>query len=329
MNPEVRIEMVHMQLTRSCNLQCWFCGQRKFNCSKEEGAALSMKWADWEKVIVSLIHYRQISGNNPCIMLWGGEPLLSVNFEKIVTRLYKEGFHLGMVTNGTLLDRNIELCREAFEKIYISVDGPEEIHDNIRGPGVYQKVKETMHGLKGGPKLVNMAVLTPEVRNRLPWLLDAFVPLQPDQVILQEMIGLNEMEVNSYKEWLLDSFGQQAHEINAWEGKIDYEPARQKRECLAQLAGLEYPFEISYLPHGSEAESIYCLSPFRHAHIMWNGNVTFCTDFTDFSAGNVKEQDILEIFESHTANRFREEIQKGNCVTCQHCSWKNSLSFNL
>lgn len=28
---EKKIQMVHLQLTKRCNLNCWFCGQRKKN----------------------------------------------------------------------------------------------------------------------------------------------------------------------------------------------------------------------------------------------------------------------------------------------------------
>lgn len=327
MNPEVALEMVHLQITRKCNMNCWFCGQRKFMRSQTMHS--EMQWEDWKSVVDSLISYRKSSSITPGIMIWGGEPLLSEHFVKLVSLIHSEGFPLGMVTNGTLLDKQIDLCKEAFEKIYISVDGPEEIHDQIRGKGAYQKVKENMHKLKGGPELVNMAVLTPQIRNRLKLHLESYTALQPDRVILQEMIGLTKEEVECYKVWLKQSFGQEAIEIEGWEGEIDYDPPRQKSECITQLAKLSYPFEVTYQPHGIEAANPYCLSPFRHAHITWNGNVTFCTDFTDFYAGNVKEENLMKIFENTKSERFRQEIKNGNCITCQHCSWKNSKSFAL
>ena len=329
MDIDVRLELVHMQLTRKCNLNCWFCGQKDFKYYKLEETDTFMSLEYWKKVINSLADYREKSGISPSIMLWGGEPLLYKDFEKIVLYTHGLGFSLGMVTNGTMLSKYKELCREAFDKIYISVDGPAEIHDAIRGPGVFEQIKENMHELKGGPKLVNMAVLTSEVRNRLEWLLDSFVPLQPDEVILQEMIGLNKDEITIYKNWLSSEFGQKAFEIAAWERNIDYEPTRQKRDCLSQIQNLKYPFKVTYLPHGTEAKNKYCLSPFRHISIQWNGNVSFCTDFTDYSAGNVKEVDLQDIFRSDVADKFRREVVQGNCITCKHCSWKNNSDFNF
>ena len=39
----------------------------------------------------------------------------------------------GIVTNGTLLDRHAETVPDCLDKIYVSVDGPEQLHDSIRG----------------------------------------------------------------------------------------------------------------------------------------------------------------------------------------------------
>ena len=57
--------------------------------------------------------------------------------------------------------------------------------------------------------------------------------------------------------------------------------------------------------------------------------VTNCTDFYDFSAGNVKNDDICEIFNNDISNKFRDEIKNGNCVTCEHCSWADNTEYNL
>lgn len=329
MNTDVRLDLVHMQLTRKCNLNCWFCGQKNFKLYKADETDAYMNLNDWKRVINSLADYRDKTGIRPSIMLWGGEPLLYKDFEEIVLYIHKLKFPLGMVTNGTLLDKYRDLCKLAFDRIYISVDGPAEIHDAIRGQGVYEKVKENMLCLKGGPVLVNMAVLTSKVRKCIKWLLDSFTLLQPDEVILQEMIGLNKEEITNYKSWLFDAFGLKAVEIDAWESDIYYDPVRQKNECLSQIENLSYPFKIIYLPHGTEARNKFCLSPFRHVSIQWNGEVSFCTDFTDFSAGNVKKADIQVIFKSKMADKFRREVEQGKCITCNHCSWKNNTEFNL
>ena len=71
----------------------------------------------------------------------------------------------------------------------------------------------------------------------------------------------------------------------------------------------------------------HCLSPFRHAHVTWNGDVTYCTDFYDFRAGNVKDTSLLAIFGNERSDAWRGLIAEGGCPTCRHCSWKNNTNY--
>ena len=91
----------------------------------------------------------------------------------------------------------------------------------------------------------------------------------------------------------------------------------------------QYPFKVRYMPHGIFKDEEFCRSAFNHAHVAWNGNVLYCTDFYDFSAGNVKEGNIIDIFNNGISEKFRKEISSGNCITCKHCSWRNNTTFDL
>ncbi len=300
-----KLELVHFQLTRLCNLHCWFCGQWGEHGAFRENHGSAMTTDDWMGVIDSLAPGAQRDGQWPSIILWGGEPLLSESFAPVVRRLHALGVPLGMVTNGTLIDRHVALCREAFQQIYISIDGVPEVHDAIRGQGMFARVRDNLQLLRGGrAKITLMSVATPELNRTLPETLAAFAPLQPDRVLLQARIGLQAGEVHAYKNWMRTCFGQEAR-------------------LTAQ------PFPVEYLPHGRETARPFCLSPCRHAHVGWDGRVGFCTDFVDFSLGNVRETPLPELFASELADRFAREVEAGHCVTCEHCSWRNTETFAL
>ncbi len=325
-NFEKNLEMVHFQLTRNCNLHCWFCGQwgKKGFFSNSSGSAMTLD--DWKRTADSLVRNREITGASPAIMLWGGEPLLSPYFEEIVCYLKERGFELGMVTNGTLLDKHLSLCRDALSKIYVSIDGPSAIHNSIRGEGVFEKVSENLQKLKFDDVTV-MSVLTAELLDCLedfPYALEA---MKPKRLYLQEMIVMSEDEINRYAEWLKSAFGMTAKEIYSWQGRLGEEYYAKKDRILNEVLKKDYPFPVIHLPHGNTAHN--CYSSQRHMHIAWNGNVLYCTDFYDFSAGNVKEIDVIDIFNNSISDRYREEIAQGNCPSCNHCSWKNNDVFNL
>jgi sulfatase maturation enzyme AslB (radical SAM superfamily) len=330
MLPDKRLELVHLQLTRSCNLRCWFCGQwgKKGFFADSSGSAMTLD--EWEAVIDSLVRYRESTGISPDVMLWGGEPLMSPDFEAVTEYLVQKDFALGMVTNGVLLDKHMELCKNAFKRIYVSVDGPKELHDQIRGNGVYDRVAKNLLLLQGGKaKITIMTVISPEVVYVLSELPDILACLKPDEMLLHEMIALTVDEAAGYAEWLKNAFGMEAHEIYSWQINLPADFAQRKKEALKKIAARTYPFPVRHLPHGEHTASAFCLSPFVHIHIAWNGRVMYCTDFYDFSAGNVKNGDLIDIFGNELSDKFRSEITMGRCVACNHCAWKNNETYLL
>jgi sulfatase maturation enzyme AslB (radical SAM superfamily) len=298
-------------------------------------------------------------------MIWGGEAELSNSFPVVLQHLHDHGVSVGMVTNGTLLDRFASLIDCCVDKLYLSVDGTPEIHDCIRGKGTFEKIKNNLVSLhSGNMQRIIMTVITDEMVNHLEAVLDSYCSLKPDLVILQDMISLNKEEVVRYEEWSREVFNQDAPMIGSWAAAWQEQVNRRRRavEVVSFLAeqacrsgrSERYPFEIQYLPHRStlscflphEIEALYringvdnialpvsephaygsdvnliCTSAWHHLHVGWNGEVSFCTDFTDISMGNIMESMLLQIMNGEKAKRFRKEIESGNCVCCRHCSW--------
>lgn len=321
MNVEKRLELVHFQITKSCNLRCWFCGQWGNKGFFSDTKGTPMKYADWEKVIDTLSNYREISGISPSIMLWGGEPLISPDFERIVKQLRSRKFELGIVTNGVFIDKWADVLRNDFKKIHISIDGPRDIHDEIRGKGIYDKVIKNAKMLIGGKSdVIVMSVKSDKLSARIDEFADCLEQIQPTELYLQDMIAMNDEETSSYANWFKNCFGREASDIYSWKNSYIPSNAAFKIPC-------GHSFEIVQKRHG--ISDAFCLSPFRHAHIAWNGEVMYCTDFYDFSAGNVKENNLIDIFNNELSEKFRSEIKSGSCVTCRHCSWKNDKCFSL
>ena len=122
-NVKKELKMVHLQLTRQCNLHCRFCGQSH---AEKPGSLRLSEWCD----LIGRIHDY---APDATLVLWGGEPLLYPGFEAVVRCAAHYGFALELITNGTRIDRHAELLKTHFQRIYLSVDGPEAVHDSIRG----------------------------------------------------------------------------------------------------------------------------------------------------------------------------------------------------
>jgi MoaA/NifB/PqqE/SkfB family radical SAM enzyme len=135
-------------LTRRCNAKCPFC----FYTSKEEAVASATE--------LSLLEIEKIAPQLGTL-LWlafsGGEIFLRSDLIEITKLFYtvnKPAIIL-LPTNGLLTDtiyRSVETilkaCPESSIVVKLSLDGPESVHDELRGvSGAYQKTLKTCKAL--------------------------------------------------------------------------------------------------------------------------------------------------------------------------------------
>jgi radical SAM protein with 4Fe4S-binding SPASM domain len=119
------------ELTLRCNLRCLHCGSRA-------GQARGDELTDEETY--SLVDQLTALGMRSCT-LSGGEPLLRENWAQIAERFAKKGARVNMISNGLKADRDtVRRMRAAGMSNYgVSIDGPEESHDFVRGrPGSWR-----------------------------------------------------------------------------------------------------------------------------------------------------------------------------------------------
>src|ERR1700690_2237796 len=69
----------------------------------------------------------------------GGEPFFRRDFFNVLEELKNKGFDTFILSNGTLIDRNKAeaLATLAVKGVQGSIEGPENVHDAIRGPGSF------------------------------------------------------------------------------------------------------------------------------------------------------------------------------------------------
>ncbi|MCY4643737.1 MAG: radical SAM protein [Bacteriovoracales bacterium] len=133
-------------ITKACNSRCQNCNIWQVRPENE----LTL-----EEIRTIAKSYRN---NIRWLELTGGEPTLRRDLDKIVRIFYKENRHLLFVhfpTNGLLPSqiesqvRKIKLVGSFKLIVTVSLDGPEEINDVVRGvPGNFKKSIETYNRLK-------------------------------------------------------------------------------------------------------------------------------------------------------------------------------------
>lgn len=308
---EKQIKQVHFQITRNCNLRCHFCGQWGKKGFFADSSGEMMTIGEWKNIIDELVSYRKKRGGNITVTVWGGEPLVSPYFDEIVTLLKNDGFIVEVITNGVFIDKHYDVLNKCVDVIYVSLDGPKKIHDAIRGEGVFEKVTHNLSEL-GHENVTVMSVITPSLTEVIDEFTAELAKFGIKRLYLHDMIGLDENEIQEYKSWMKNTFDIEAHDIESWKNEELFK--------MRDIKTINYGYEIEHKKHTSDG---HCKSPFNHVHIAWNGNVLYCTDFYDFSAGNVKNEKLEDIFENQRSELFRREIADGKCVVCKHCSWRS------
>ena len=122
--------LISWALTYRCNQRCLYCQIQKIKCRE-----LSTK--EILAVIDELALMKTI-----LICLSGGEPLLRDDIGEITACLRKKNIAFDISSNGSLIKKKISEI-EGVRLLCLSLDGPEDLHDRIRGKkGAYRDVLE-------------------------------------------------------------------------------------------------------------------------------------------------------------------------------------------
>ncbi|NMC08386.1 MAG: radical SAM protein, partial [Candidatus Lokiarchaeota archaeon] len=123
--------VVSIHVTNKCNLRCKYCYANvdgRFDAPKEEFST-----ADLKRYITEM----QRLGTR-WIVLLGGEPLLRKDIKEIIRHVKRSGMLCELVTNGTLIETNIQEIEDV-DLLCISIDGDMESNDAARGNGSFTR----------------------------------------------------------------------------------------------------------------------------------------------------------------------------------------------
>lgn len=121
--------VVGWAITNRCNLRCDYCG-----ADKKDGQELD---TDSIVRIINELHHL----GTKYIFFTGGEPLLRDDIETIIGHCKKKSIRAMLNTNGLLVKDKIAVIKKV-DTVTLSLDGPKEIHNRIRGLDSYDSVIE-------------------------------------------------------------------------------------------------------------------------------------------------------------------------------------------
>ncbi|HUI44789.1 MAG TPA: radical SAM protein [Nitrospirota bacterium] len=129
--PEPSLRYLELQITDACNLACKHCyinGKQRNELSAEQVNSVLREFQDMQGLRV---------------MITGGEPLVHQMFNEINEMLPDFFLRKVLFTNGTLLKKDV-IKTLRFDELQVSIDGMEEAHDGVRGPGTFKRSLEAV-----------------------------------------------------------------------------------------------------------------------------------------------------------------------------------------
>lgn len=335
-------QFISFTVTNACNLRCKMCGQWSEEGYIKNNAVKSGKYLsvnEW-KILVDEIARHKIR----FILVRGGETFLYPGLMDLIEYINSKGIFISIDTNGTVMDKYAEdLVRLGNMHITFSLDGPEEIHDSVRGiKGSFNKTKETIELLNDIEKRTGR-----KISKSICFTISKYsykgLGAMPDVARSMGITSINKLpyyyhssEVgNVYAEELRTNFNCNAF---SWKGfhqedsGIDFdELTEQLKKYKAYLNGIEdFPFmpmtdadyknwfSDSFTPVGLQ----HCKNVEKLIDIQPDGQANFCIDYPDYSFGNVKNSTIQELWDSPAAWKFRNYLRERPLAVCYRCGAK-------
>jgi MoaA/NifB/PqqE/SkfB family radical SAM enzyme len=119
--------LVAWALTYACNRRCSYC--RRWQPARDE--------LDTRRIgeIIEVLARRGCAS----ISLTGGEPLTRPDLGEIIDLAHARSIKVKLNTNGALVPSRVADL-EHLDTLCLSLDGPQPVHDAIRGPGAFDEV---------------------------------------------------------------------------------------------------------------------------------------------------------------------------------------------
>jgi MoaA/NifB/PqqE/SkfB family radical SAM enzyme len=295
---------IAIELTTWCNLKCTMC-------SVWEGKKLGVSHKLARELLASAFRLGARSFV-PC----GAESFMRKDFIDLLTFADELGYaQQEIVTNGILVPYHLEaLAQIPSVRLHISIDGPEPVHDALRGGGNYQRaLAAARSAAERGISVGLSGVLMRPTMETARHIVDLAVELRLGEVSFQpfqpEIHGVG----RDASPWL---FGpeERAHvqkalaELQAYAGKRGVKIFTES--LFPEI--VPYLFDgIRPIPPGG------CYMPSRFALIDVHGDVYPCFFMRDLAIGNVMRGDRLEdLWHGHIHEKLQKVAITGRCPGC-------------
>ena len=248
------------------------------------------------------------------ISMTGCEPLLRKDIFKIIKYANEKNIRTSLCTNGTLIIKNVakKLALAGLSNASISLEGPKEVHDKIRGKGSFDKVIRAIKFLKEERIAINIATVI--IKQNYLYITDV--------VNIAHKMGIKSIRFQPFSNvFLFDKTTKNKFVLDSEE----IEKMKKEIEKVFRLCR-KYNIEINPYNYLKSIENYFlgkkfkpekgCSSPSNSCAIDLNGNLYPCWAMTDIIIGNIMQSRFIKLWDSKKYQKIRQLAKNGNCSGC-------------
>lgn len=298
------LEELAVELTVYCNLQCRMCSVWEI---KEHGVP-----GDLARRLLEDAFALGARTFTPC----GAESFMRKDFLDLVEHADRLGYSAQeIVTNGTMitaahLDR-LEGLKSA--RFHISIDGPREIQDGLRGEGVYDKCVGTAREMRRRGIAVGLSgVILRETLPHLPHLVDLAAELGVPEVSYQPF----QLEISGpHKE--LVRFSLRRDQRAELERALDGLRAHAARRGVKLFTEALFDVVPDYLLDGKRPiPRGGCFLPSKFLLVNYQGDVYPCFFMREQAIGNVYKDRLGDLWHGRIQRELNVLALEERCPGC-------------
>ena len=321
MQTSLHITNMYLITSDGCNFRCRYCAILK-NYPKSYRPS-NMSWEIAKKAIDFFIqNTAHIKGEKKELVFYGGEPLLNPNVVVKAIKRSREIERKGLlggpleivvITNGALITPELaQHFAENSVKVIVSIDGPKEIHDEMRidtkGRGTYEEVVKGYWNCKraGCGVGISLTVATHNVE-RLEEIIDFFIrELRPVNC------GISSLHQLLSKDAEYESISPSVSHVSKRLIEV-YEKARKQGLYMEHIARIVRPFVEK------RRRSRDCPACGGLILVAPDGEIGLCANLLgtrQFFTGNISQKP--DLTKDATFNEWNKRSQF-NIETCYKC----------
>lgn len=348
--------------TIRCNLKCEMCYQGQTRSLRLGELDTKEVLKIYENFLSKINHVRnselklfqaktyskeeQINISNKVkeIKIVGGEPFMRSDILELVSFWNKAGKKIALQTNCTLLTERIIKELKNYKNIaafLISLDGPESVHDKVRGvPGAYKKMMNAAHLIRENLPRVKISIFGMILRDNLKDVYDLIDVCQKEKfgslnLIFEQVY--NEEDVEKTKKIFKNVFNWSDADFRLntqirnpiFENSFNSDFLRKelrkirnygfKKKVFINFVPFNFYYNLPEYFNEKEPRKIFCMKLLNpEFRVNQKGDAVWC-DVIEKSFGNLTEKTPDEIWLSEEFQKFRKFLFENSLPICRRC----------